>query len=108
MQIVDSLFTLLPGSPFYNILSTLPPPDATNPTATTTFIVQSAVHNSLPTIEEIIAIFEAHEGATFEREVDNRRKRLGAPGPEQVKKEVTREIWGKSRVSRCIEYASFK
>lgn len=98
-QIADSLFLLLPGSPFYPVISTLPLPDATNPTATTTFVTQSAIHNSLPTLEEIIAIFESHEKATFEREVSNRRQRLGAGNPEQVQNEVGREIWGQSRVS---------
>lgn len=102
-QIADTLFFVLPGSPFYPVLSTLPPTDATNPAATTTFVAQSAVHNSLPTIEEIISIFETHERATFEREVANRRTRLGAPNPEQIRREVIREISAKSRVSSIYD-----
>lgn len=103
LQVADMLFFVLPGSPFYPTLSTLPPPDTTNPTATTTFVAQSAVHNSLPVIEEVIDIFETHEEATFKREVANRRTRLGAPNPEQIKREVTREIWAKSRLPELYQ-----
>ena len=97
-QIADTLTLLLPGSPFYPVLSTLPPPDPTNPTGTTTFLAQSAIHNSLPILEEIVGIVERNEQSAFEKEVQKRRTRLGAAGPEQIKRDVGREIWGASKV----------
>jgi superkiller protein 3 len=97
-QLVDALKLLLPESPYYVLLSELPPPDPTNPTATTTFVAQSAIHNSLPVIEEIVLILENHENNVFTKEVEKRRQRLGAAGPEAVKREVGREVWGSSKV----------
>ena len=88
----------LPESPFHAVLSELPPPDSTNPTATTTFQAQSAVHDSLPIIEEIVSIYARKESATIEREIAARRKRLAASGPEEVKREVWREFLGPSKV----------
>lgn len=105
-QVADALFLLLPGSVYYPVISTLPPPDATNPTATSTFQAQSAVHNSLPIYDEIISIIERHEEAVFNKEVANRRMRIGAAGPEQIKKEVGREIWRKSRVRTRVYFQS--
>ncbi|KAI0093293.1 TPR-like protein [Irpex rosettiformis] len=93
-----ALTLLLPESGYYHLLSELPPPDATNPSATTTFDAQSAIHNSLPILEEIISIIETHENDVFQKEVAKRRTRLGAAGPEAVKREVGREVWGISRL----------
>ncbi len=98
MQLADALTLLLPESPFYRLLSDLPPPDTTNPSATTTFEAQSAIHNSLPILEEIISIVETHESDVFNKEVAKRRTRIGATGPEAVKREVGREIWSISKV----------
>lgn len=89
---------LLPESSFYPVLSALPPPDPANPTATTTLSIQEAVHNSLPVLEEIIIMTEKDEEETLKKEVDKRRMRLGAAGPEELKKEVGREVWGSSQV----------
>lgn len=66
--------------------------------ASTTYSVQAAIHNSLPIVEEIIDILEKDEDEILKKEVDKRRTRLGAAGPEQIKKEVGREIWSTSRV----------
>lgn len=66
---------------------------------TATFPTQSAIHNSLPIVEEIVDIFERNEQSAFDKEVQKRRMRLGAAGPEQIKRDVGREIWGSSRVS---------
>lgn len=88
----------LPTSDLYPVLSSLPPPDATNPDATTTFAAQSALENSLPTTQEIAQILEKHEDCTFTQEVDRRRKRLGAPSPDVIRREVCYEIWSESRV----------
>jgi superkiller protein 3 len=90
---------LLPESPLFPVLSTLPPPNPTNPTSTTTSATQEAVHNSLPIILEIMALVEKDEDETFKRELDKRRLRLNALGPEELKKEVEREVWGTSKVS---------
>jgi len=89
---------LLVESSLFPVLSTLPPPDPANPTATTTLAIQEAVHNSLPVLEEIITLTEQDEEETLKKEVDKRRMRLGASGPEELRKEVGREIWGSSNV----------
>ena len=89
---------LLPDSPFYPVLSTLPPPDPTNPTATTTFVAQSAIHNSHPILEELVSIHEHQEKAFEEAEVAKRRQRIGAGSPEETKRQVMLEILAKSQV----------
>lgn len=98
VQLVDTLSLLLPGSEYFPLLSGLPAPDATNPDATSTFYIQSAIHNSLPILEQLVEIIETREGEEFTKEVARRRTRLGAGGPEAVKREVGTEIWGSSRV----------
>lgn len=98
LQIVKALSLLLPDSPLYPVLSTLPPPDPTAPTATSTFPTQSAIHNSLPVIEEITALTEKEESEVLEKEVNKRRQRLGSAGPEELRKQVGLEIWGSSEV----------
>lgn len=102
-EVADALALLLPDSPFYSVLSSLPPPDQTNPTSTTTFLAQSAIHNSLPILEEIIGIIEKNEQSAFEAEVMKRRTRLGAAGPEQIKRDVTREIWSASKLPELYQ-----
>lgn len=97
-QVARTLGLFLPESPFYSTLSELPPPDATNPTATTTFFAQTVIQDSLPILEEIVSIHEKDEETNYDREVEKRRMRLGAAGPEEVKKEVGREIWSVSKV----------
>jgi superkiller protein 3 len=57
------------------------------------------LHNSLPILLEIMALVEKDEDETFKRELDKRRLRLNALGPEELKKEVEREVWGTSKVS---------
>jgi superkiller protein 3 len=88
----------MPTSELYPILSTLPPPDPTNPSATTTFAAQSAVQDNLPLIREIVEILEKYDATIFNQEVDRRRKRLGAPPPDVIRKEVRYEVWNKSSV----------
>ncbi|EJD03262.1 TPR-like protein [Fomitiporia mediterranea MF3/22] len=99
-DIADALLLLLPDSPYYLILSTLPPPDPTAPTATTTFATQSAVHNTLPTLEEIVTLTEAEEANVITREVEKRRTRLDAAsaGPEALKKQVGLSVWTTSKL----------
>ncbi|KAJ3567050.1 hypothetical protein NP233_g6613 [Leucocoprinus birnbaumii] len=98
IKLVDALSDLLPESPFYHVISKLPPPDATNPTATTTAYVQSAVYNELPILEEIVDLLEKQEKSHMDREFERRRTRLGAGSPEQVRKDIGREICSTSRL----------
>jgi superkiller protein 3 len=95
---VTALASYLPTSDFYPVLSLLPPPDATNPDTTTTFAAQCAIQDSLPIIQEIVQILEKYEDTTFTQEVDNRRKRLGAPSQDVIRQEVGYEVWSQSRV----------
>lgn len=99
-QVVTALTSYLPISDLYPVLSSLPPPDPTNPDATTTFSAQSAIQNGLPIVQEIVQILEEYEDTTFTQEVESRRKRLGAPSPDVIRQEVGYEIWSESRV--CV------
>ncbi|TFY67241.1 hypothetical protein EVJ58_g1753 [Rhodofomes roseus] len=100
IQLAQALVLVLPDSPFYAVLSTLPPPDPTNPTASSTHPTQLAIQDSLPTLEELISIHEQEETENIEREFQKRRTRLGAAGPEQLKKEVAREFMCPSQLPR--------
>lgn len=103
-KLAEALSLFLPQSSVFSTLSNLPPPDPTNPTSTSTFTAQSAVYDGLPTLEEIVSLYEEDEDQTFTQELDKRRKRLGAPSPAVIRKEVGREVWGKSRVSRTLPW----
>lgn len=95
---IDSLSNYLHGSPFHTLLSTLPPPDPTNPTSTTTFEAQVAIHHGSDILDEIIFLTEILEADTSSRELEKRRMRLGALGPDQLRKEVFRDISDSSQV----------
>ena len=90
---------LLPDSELYDILSMLPEPDPTNPTSTTTLLVQEAVYNSLPTLEDIVELLEKDEAETINSEIQKRRTRLNAPSAQQLKKDVGLEVWSSSKVN---------
>jgi len=94
------LSNLLSDSSFYQVLSNLPPPNPTNPTATTIAYIQSAVYDDLPILEEIIDIIEKQESTFMNKEVERRRTRLGAGTKEYVSKQVGREFWAVSRVRK--------
>ena len=98
MQVVSALLYLLPDSSLSATLSDLPPPNPTNPSASSIFETQVAVHDSLPIIEEIISIIERDEEVFIKNEFDRRRTRLGGPSPDQLKKDIGVEVWGTSRV----------
>lgn len=104
LKVVTALALYLPTSDLYPVLSSLPPPDATNPEATIAFAAQSAIQNSLPIIQEIVQILEKYEETTFAQEVDKRRKRLGAPSPDVIRQEVGYELWSASRVRLSLVY----
>ncbi|KAF9562772.1 TPR-like protein [Agrocybe pediades] len=97
-QVIDALSYYLPDSEVYPLLSTLPRPDATNPTGTTTYDSQEAIHNGFKILYEIATTTDSIEEETFKREVERRRTRLGAPSPEQLRKEVFLEISNKSKL----------
>jgi superkiller protein 3 len=88
----------LPDSPLYPTLSSLPVPDFTNPTSTTTTDSQAAIHDSLPILEKVVSLIEADEKETLQREIDRRRTRLNAGSLQDVKNEVMREVYGDSKV----------
>ncbi|KAI0268796.1 TPR-like protein [Gloeopeniophorella convolvens] len=98
LQLSAALSLYLPESPFYSTLSSLPPPDLTNPTSVTTTASQSAVHNSLPVLEEMVSLNQTEEKETFEREVAKRRTRLNAGSLQNIKTEVGREVFGNSKL----------
>lgn len=60
-------------------------------------MTQEAIHNSLPILEEIVALIEKDEDEMLQKEIDKRRQRLNAPRLEELKKEVEREILGTSK-----------
>ena len=97
-QQIAALGLLLEPSPLYSILSTLPEPEPTAPASTTTFAVQQAIYNSLPTLEELVDLNEIEEADFQKREFEKRRTRLGAPPLERLKLEVGLEVWAVSPV----------
>ncbi|KAL5485002.1 SKI3 [Sanghuangporus weigelae] len=99
-ELADALRLFLPNSPYYSILSTLPPPDPTAPIATTTFAAQTAIHNSLPVLQEIILLMETEEETTLVREIEKRRMRLDSAhaSPEELKKQIGLGIWSMSKL----------
>ena len=97
-QLFDAISLILPQSALYPVFATLPFPDPTNPTLTTTYVAQTAIHNSLSVLEQLIALLEAYEDQYLKKEVEKRRTRLGASPLEKLTKEVGMEIWATSRV----------
>lgn len=98
-ELLDSLANYLRESTFYALLSTLPLPDPSSPTPTTTFDAQIAIHDGLDILNEIIFLTETLEEDAYKREVEKRRMRLGASGPDQLKKEVFTDISNSSQLS---------
>lgn len=99
-QIIEGLSYYLPESPVYALLFTLPKPDPTSPTSTSTFEAQTAIHNGLPVLKEIVQLTEKTEAGRFNKEFASRRTRLGAPPPDVLQKDIQREISRDSKV--CI------
>lgn len=110
-QLATALSLLLLSSPYYSLFSSLPVPDQTAPTSTSTFEVQMAVHvRSLEVIEEIISLRERVESDAVEKEVEKRRNRLDSAGKgkEVIRNEVGVEIWGSSLVSVRTQRTEFR
>ena len=96
---MEALGVVLPESKYYPVLSNLPPPDPTNPAGVTLFFMQSAIHNSLPIVEEIVDLLERDEAETIKNDIDNRRTRLGETrSPDQLRKAVEFEVLSASQV----------
>lgn len=102
-DLVEALSLLLEGSPYYAVLSGLPEPDASSPTASTVFDIQVAIHNNLPVLEEIILLTEQSEEETIAQEIQKRRTRLDAPPLAILRELVKREIWSSSKLERLYE-----
>lgn len=89
----------LPDSPYYSTLSSLPPPNATEPTATSTYEAQSLIADPLPILSEMIASAEITESSTIAKEIDRRRQRLSTTtSAEETRKQVQREVMSKSNL----------
>ena len=101
-QLLDSLANYLRESTFYTLLSTLPLADPTSPTPTTTYDAQVAIHDGLDILNEVIFLTETLEEDAYKREVEKRRMRLGASGPDQLKKEVFTDISNSSQVKSIL------
>ncbi|KAG8934379.1 Superkiller protein 3 [Tulasnella sp. 417] len=99
-EVSEAISLYLPDSPYYSVLSTLPPPDQTAPTSTTTFASQAALHNSLPILEELVSIEEKREKEFITKEVEKRRTRIGSSPLNVLKLEVGREVWSSSKLPR--------
>ncbi|KAG1761965.1 superkiller protein 3 [Suillus occidentalis] len=97
-EVIQALLLYLPDSSLYPVLSSLPPPDPTNPTSTSIFPTQSAIHNSLAVYEELISLTEREEEIFIKSEFDKRRTRLGGPKPEQLRKDIGIEVWHSSKL----------
>lgn len=98
-ELIEAMSLLLPNSHVYAVLSMLPEPDDnTSPSTSTVIRIQTAIHESLPIIQEIASLVEAQEEDTFIKEIEKRRTRLGAPTLEHLRKLVGQDIWGSSRL----------
>lgn len=60
-------------------------------------MAQTAIHNSLPLIEEIVTLLEKEEDMEISKEVERRRMRLGAGKPEEIRNEVGCGVWSVSK-----------
>ncbi|KAG8910291.1 Superkiller protein 3, partial [Tulasnella sp. 408] len=99
-EVSEAISLYLPDSPYYPVLSTLPPPDQTAPTASTTLASQLALHNTLPILEELVSIEEKREKEFITKEVEKRRTRIGSSPLNILKLEVGREAWSSSKLPR--------
>lgn len=98
-DVLQTLKLFLPNSPYYHLLNQLPPPDSTNPTASSTFEAESLIHNSLPILEELLREKEHEEETVIQREVERRRQRLSTTtSAEDTRKAVMQEVMSKSEL----------
>ncbi|GAA5985800.1 hypothetical protein JCM11641_006210 [Rhodosporidiobolus odoratus] len=89
-EVISTLSLLLPSSPVHPLLLSLPPWNATMPTATSYPTIQQAIATPLPTLLELISLIQSLETATLESEIKKRRQRLG--GPAMTAEETRRQV----------------
>jgi superkiller protein 3 len=103
---IKALSMYLPDSAYHALLSSLPVPDQTTPTATTTFDAQMAIHtDSLKILLEVISLVEASERDAVDKEVDKRKNRLDsmAKPRDVLRNEIGLEIWQSSNLPSLYE-----
>ncbi|PWN47052.1 TPR-like protein [Violaceomyces palustris] len=106
LQRAETLSLLLPDSPYYSTFASLPFPDQTNPTSTTTFETEMNVHvNSLDVLNQVIGLIEYVERDSIDKEVEKRRLRLDRAnkGKEAVRNEVKVEVMTGSRLPKLYD-----
>lgn len=97
-QAIEILYLLLPSSRYYDLLSTLPEPQPTQPEGSSIYEIQQMTHNSMPILLEIVASTETEEAKQIKSEIDRRRMRLTSGSAEETKQAVQREVMGKSKL----------
>jgi superkiller protein 3 len=97
-QVTEALSLVLPKSPYYDLLATLPEPQPTQPTGSSVYEIQQMIHDSLPVITEILASTETDEAKAIKSEIDRRRMRLTSGSAAETRQAVQREVMGKSRL----------
>ncbi|KAN0063561.1 Superkiller protein 3 [Thecaphora frezii] len=100
-SLVEALELLLPDSPYYATLSSLEPPDQTQPLKTTTFDTQMAIHlNALALLLEMVDLTERLEADVVEKETEKRRMRLDGArkGKQALRNEVVVEVYAESKL----------
>ncbi|GAA5887775.1 hypothetical protein JCM5296_001762 [Sporobolomyces johnsonii] len=99
-ELIESLSHLLPSSPSYPLLRSLPPYNATAPTSTTYPIVQRSITSPLPVFLELISLTHDLETSALEAEIKKRRQRLGGPAltAEETRRQVQAEQLPSSRL----------
>ncbi|KAL4262302.1 TPR-like protein [Pleurotus pulmonarius] len=95
-QLAQALKLLLHGSPVFDALSDLPLPDHTKLSPITP--IQDAINNTLPVLQELVALYEDEEREVIKKEIATRRTRLGAPSLDQLTREVKYDILRKSEL----------
>ncbi|BGP55553.1 Superkiller protein 3 [Rhodotorula sphaerocarpa] len=100
LDLIETLSLLVPSSPVFPLLSSLPRYDATAPTATNYSGVQQAVGSPLNVLLELTSLISAIESAAVEAEIKKRRQRLGGPAmtAEATTKQVQAELLPFSRL----------
>ena len=105
-KLAAAIALLLPSSPYFGLLSSLPAPDQANPTATSTFEAQKYLTiSSLLLHHEIAQLHESSEAHELDAQVDTRRLRLdkAKKSKESLIAEVGAEIWGQSALPSIYE-----
>ncbi|GAA6008264.1 hypothetical protein JCM11491_001948 [Sporobolomyces phaffii] len=89
-ELIDTLSLLLPSTPNYPLLRSLPPYNATAPESTNYPTVQRSIVSPLPVFLEVIDLISDLETAALENEIKKRRQRLG--GPSLTAEETRRQV----------------